>query len=31
MRQGTFNFGQLKREFKSINLDEIIDPYEKSR
>ena len=31
MRQGTFNFGQLKRELKSINLDEIIDPYEKSK
>ena len=31
MRQGTFNFGQLKREVKSINLDEIVDPYEKSK
>jgi hypothetical protein len=31
MRQGTFNFGQPTREVKSINLDEIIDPYERSR
>ena len=31
MQQGTFNFGQLTRELKSINLDEIIDPYEKSK
>lgn len=31
MRQGTFSFEQLKREVKPINLDEIIDPYEKSK
>ena len=31
MRQGTFNYGQPTRELKSINLDEINDPYEKSK